>query len=1818
MRHYHGHRILTSLASTVLAALLGVGGMELQSDAQSAGQQSDLNSILGLYRDGAGGLGIPAMFVTGTPPDRSVGIGDENHDGHADLAMWHAGSDTLWILPGDGVGGFGSPRIASAGSRQKVVAVGDFDKDGIADEAVAEQFSLGARLRFGDGTGRFRPSRTAVTSRPGAVLVADFNRDGRIDLARLDGSHLAVLLGTVDGGFGAETLVPVGMVASVMATGDFNGDGTVDLALADRGAEKVAVLLGDVRGSFTLMGEYPAGLQTASLAAGDLTGDGVADLVAADRGGEHVVILSGDGTGGFGAPTAVGAASSLSADGKTPGNASAIEPGAASTSSGDVYEGVRSLTLNPATVAGGTGASSTGTVTLNAPAPANGVVVALASSNVELAATLPSITVPAGATQATFTVTTNSMYRRWSGLGFSVTISATHAATVSATLNVTAQARPAAFNSGVAAGDQTQWAGLMCSNIPPIGFEGGILVECTLPPAIQGQWGSCTFRQECSLGCRRTPPPNGVNFNDFCATTGPNPIAVSSNYIVSGDRVPASLILEAPAPGGGTTSGFVTANTVNGNASAFPNATQPADPFFPFPNLAFPTGASTAVFDVATSYVPSINFVLVNGEWHPPGGGGNFFIIDEGRSGHGWIAAVPPNPPPASPIPTLGQFLIVGANPVTGGQSSLAQFHLSGLTPGDGPTITVTSSHPAIVPSMTVVAPTSVNLFGFDASIDTEAPTADTDVTLTASDGRYTFSKTLRVLVPDPPPVLAGVSVNPTSVVGGNSATGTVRLSTPQSGPTVVQVAILETAPATLPTNDPPCPPSSRCHNVTVPAGATSASFNIGTSAVTSQYNLNVNAHLPGSPGQSALLLITPGGPPRLWSLSHSPDTVIGGEPATGTATLRAPAPSGGVVIPLADDSSAASIPASVTVPAGQISATFPITTSAVTSTTTVTISTTFAGETFNDFLLLFTALRAVEFNPSTVVGGTPSTGSVILGTPAPAGGAVVTLSSSNTALVRVPANVTVPAGATSATFTATTSTVTAFSFADISASYAGATVSSRLFLSNASETVASLAVNPTSVVGPGSVSATVTLGGAVSCCVVVELTSSDPALAQVPFSLSFSQGQSSATFTVNLGSVSATKTATISASLNGTTRSATVTVNPSSGAKLSAVSLNPASVGGGNPSTGTVTLTAPAPAGGAAVTLASNKAAATVPTSVTVAAGTTAASFSVATASVTAATTATISATYGGVLGTATLTITPSGTPPTVTVSALSLNPGSVVGGNASTGTVTLSGAAPSGGAAVTLSSNNAAATVSASVTVAAGATTASFTVGTAVVSASTTATISANYGGALRTATLTVAPAGPAPVTLSALSLSPASVAGGNASTGTVTLSGAAPSGGAAVTLSSNNTAATVPASVTVAAGATVANFTVNTTAVSANTTVVIAGTLGVTRSASLTVTPPPVPAAPTLVSPANRATVAQPVTLNWNDVANATSYEVQVDNSSTISAPFVANPTVTLSQATLSGLPAQQLWWRVRARNAAGVSGPFSSTRRFTPQAAAGAASLSSVTANPSSVVGPASATGTVTLTAGAPTGGALVTLTSSNPGVASVPGSVTVAAGATTATFNVTTTTVAANTGVTITGTYSGVTRTATLTITPAPPPASLSAVALNPASVTGGASSTGTVTLTSAAPAGGITVTLSSNTGAATVPATVTVAAGATTATFTVTTATVSTATVSTITAAYNGVTRSATVTVNPPAASATLTVTATGRSGERVTSSPAGINVPVGSTGSASFAANTSITLSVTNGRDAIWSGACSSGGDKTRTCTFTITGSATVAANVQ
>jgi hypothetical protein len=838
----------------------------------------------------------------------------------------------------------------------------------------------------------------------------------------------------------------------------------------------------------------------------------------------------------------------------------------------------------------------------------------------------------------------------------------------------------------------------------------------------------------------------------------------------------------------------------------------------------------------------------------------------------------------------------------------------------------------------------------------------------------------------------------------------------------------------------------------------------------------------------------------------------------------------------------------------------------------------------------------------------------------AAAGSATVSLSSSNPELAPVPATLAVPAGSAIASFEIAIGQVTAPTPVTLSATFNGTTASSQFSVLPPTLNDDPLQSGPVTATGGTTMNGYVDLEGfgfAPAGGVTVNL-SIDNQAAAVPSAVTIPTGARGVTFSIQTNPVPAETTVIITARHNGVTTTWPIRLMP--GPVPTGFFVRPIATTSG--SQGVVNVAEGAGFDQILQVTSSNPDLAQVPSIVTAFAGSGIGFFNIVTPAVTAQSLVTISVSGGGVMLSAPLTLYPA----LPALTALTVSPTNVIGGASATGTVRLASAAPTGGIAVNLSSNlPLTASVPASVTVPAGTTSATFPI-TTFPSALTTVQLSAGLNNQFQFASITVSPPPPSgTAALSSLSLSPSSVTGANASTGTVALTAAAPSGGAIVSLSDNSSAVTVPSSVTVAAGATSASFTVTTSSVSSPTSATVSAVFGGgTRTAALTVNPPTssTPPVPTLLSPAASAMPAQPVRFDWNDVATATSYEIQIDDSSSIAAPFTASQIVTVSEATIGGLPAQRLWWRVRARNAAGVFGPFSSTRRFTPQAAGAVASLSAVSVSPASVVGGGSAQGTVTLTSAAPTGGAFVTLSSSNTAVASVPASVTVAAGASSAGFSVTTSAVGANSSVTLSGTYQGTSRSTTLTVTPVPPPpppASLNSLTLSPTSVTGGGSAQGSVSLTSAAAAGGALVSLSSsNTAVASVPASVTVAAGATSATFTVATTAPATPTSAVISAVLAGVTRTATLTVNAPSATATLTVTASGRSGERVTSSPAGINVAVGSAQSAGFASNSPVTLSVTNGRDAIWSGACSSAGNKTKTCSFTLTANASVSANVQ
>jgi hypothetical protein len=275
-----------------------------------------------------------------------------------------------------------------------------------------------------------------------------------------------------------------------------------------------------------------------------------------------------------------------------------------------------------------------------------------------------------------------------------------------------------------------------------------------------------------------------------------------------------------------------------------------------------------------------------------------------------------------------------------------------------------------------------------------------------------------------------------------------------------------------------------------------------------------------------------------------------------------------------------------------------------------------------------------------------------------------------------------------------------------------------------------------------------------------------------------------------------------------------------------------------------------------------------------------------------------------------------------------------------------------------------------------------------------------------------------------------------------------------------------------------------------------------------------------------------------------------------------------------------------------------------------------SLKSISISPSVVSGGAPSGATIVLNGLAPAGGASINLTSDSPAVLA-PAVVTIPAGNSTAAVPVPTSSVPANTIANITANWNGASVKSQLTLTPQGQPATFS---LSSSAVSGGGGSTGIVTLAAASTNDQFFQVASSNANVAQVPSSVMIFAGSTSGTFNINTVGVGAQTLVTISVTGGGVTRSATLTVNAfvKPTTTSLAVTAGGRAGERVISTPAGINVATGTTQTAQFAPGTVITLSVASGRDVIWSGACTSNGAKTRTCKLTLNANSPVTAKVQ
>ena len=368
---------------------------------------------------------------------------------------------------------------------------------------------------------------------------------------------------------------------------------------------------------------------------------------------------------------------------------------------------------------------------------------------------------------------------------------------------------------------------------------------------------------------------------------------------------------------------------------------------------------------------------------------------------------------------------------VNGGDSVILTVSLNGLARSIGLSVSLRSNNPAaLVPTLVTVPAGKAST---QVSVSTSAVTVVQTATVTGQAGGVGQTAALEI---DPASALqlSTLSVTPASVLGGKNVSATVAL-TGTAAPGGAKIGISSDNAAAQ-------PPAT----VSVPFGSSSATFSIPTSTVTASQTCNITATL-GRSTQTAQLAVVPA-----LQLVLASSSVVGGSGNTvsGTVIIAAGAPIVGANVQLQSNNSSATVPYGVNIPSGQTSASFTITTAAVTVARTVTITATY-GSLKQSATLTVTppasaTLTGVTVSPAYVTGGTNATGTVTLGAAAPVGGINVTLTS-NSPYARVPSFVTVQQGATTASFTISTTHVTSTQTATITAKAGGVTATAILIV---------------------------------------------------------------------------------------------------------------------------------------------------------------------------------------------------------------------------------------------------------------------------------------------------------------------------------------------------------------------------------------------------------------------------------------------------------------------------------------------------------------------------------------------------------------------------------------------------------------------------------------------------------------------------------------------------------------------------------------------------------------------------------------------------
>jgi hypothetical protein len=229
--------------------------------------------------DGTFQSATPIGTISSVPTGAAVA--DSNRDGKLDVFFAISGAVVVYLGKGDGTFGAGST-VSSGGTNENVLArvlAADVNNDGIVDLITNTDAGLSVLLGNGDGTFQAPIVSTGVVQ---FMAAADFNQDGRLDLAVTDGfDSLSIMFGNGTGTFTVASTYTVAETVGIdsIAIADYNQDGFLDVALPNG-----QLFLGKAGGSLRLPKSFPASPNATVVAQIDVDGDGITDLLTASGG----------------------------------------------------------------------------------------------------------------------------------------------------------------------------------------------------------------------------------------------------------------------------------------------------------------------------------------------------------------------------------------------------------------------------------------------------------------------------------------------------------------------------------------------------------------------------------------------------------------------------------------------------------------------------------------------------------------------------------------------------------------------------------------------------------------------------------------------------------------------------------------------------------------------------------------------------------------------------------------------------------------------------------------------------------------------------------------------------------------------------------------------------------------------------------------------------------------------------------------------------------------------------------------------------------------------------------------------------------------------------------------------------------------------------------------------------------------------------------------------------------------------------------------------------------------------------------------------